>query len=128
MIVNLKPVFTVNGTDFSPMLKDINAMKVSYEKREGDNGGLMKNGDMTVDIIAWKAIIEVETQGVSAEWIPLLLAEMINDYVSVSFIDPRTNNPRTGTFIPSVVESPMAFFADGDVKWYNSTTITLTEK
>ena len=124
----LQPLVIINGIDFSAIPKDVAAITVTYEKREGNNGGLMKNGDMTVDILAWKAVIKIETKGIASSWIPTLLNEMMNDYVEVTFIDPRTNSQRTGTFIPDVVEVPMSLFIDGDFVWANSTSIILTER
>lgn len=127
-MANLQPLLIINDIDFSAALKAVASMTVTYEKREGNNGGMMKDGSMVVDIIAWKAVIEVETQGIASNTMQALLAEMISDYVEVTFIDPRTNARRTAEFIPDVVKTPMTLFVDGEWLKANSTTITLTER
>lgn len=127
-MVDIRPVLIINNVNFSDLLKEVGAYSVQYEKREGSNGGLMKDGSMTVDIVAWKAVIKVKTKGATASAFSALLNTLITDYVDVTFMDPKTNTLRTATFIPDKVEAPMAYFVDGDVRWYNSTTITLTER
>lgn len=126
-MVDISPVFLLNGTDYSDMLKEVN-FNVTYEKREGNNGGMMKDGSMTVDILAWKALITVQTKGVEPSRMAALLQELIADYVEVTFLDTRTNTERTAMFIPNVVETPIGFFKDGEIGWYRSTSITLTER
>ena len=123
----MKPLFKLNGIDFSDCLKKYD-YSLAYEKREGNNGGMMKDGSMTVDVLAWKAVLKIKTDGLKAERMQELLSHLIADYVTVTFFDSRTNAERTGEFIPSVVDVPISHFKDGVVKWYNSTQITLTER
>lgn len=123
----MKPIFKLNGVDFSDCLKKFD-YSLSYEKREGDNGGMMKDGSMVVDILAWKAVLKVATDGIEAARMSTLLSHLIADYVEVTFFDTRTNAVRTSEFIPSVVDVPISHFRDGTVRWYNSTQITLTER
>ena len=126
-MANITPKLILNNIDFSDIIKETE-FSVVYQKREGNNGGMMKDGSMTVDIIAWKAVISVTTKGMSSVRMMALLNELITDYVEVTFIDTRTNLERTALFIPDIVETPIGYFNDGEIGFYNSTTVTLTEK
>ena len=123
----MKPLFKLNGIDFSDCLKKYD-YSLAYEKREGSNGGMMKDGSMVVDVLAWKAVLKIKTDGLKAERMQELLSHLIAEYVTVTFFDTRTNAERTSEFIPSIVDVPISHFKDGVVKWYNSTQITLTER
>ena len=123
----MQPLLKLNGIDYSDCLKKFD-YSLSYEKREGNNGGMMKDGSMTVDILAWKAVLKIATEGITAEKMAEILNHLIADYVEVTFYDTRTNAERTSSFIPSVLEVPAAYFKDGKVQMYNSTQITLTER
>ena len=126
-MASITPKLELNGNDYSDIIKEV-GMSVSYQKREGKNGGMMKDGSMTVDILAWKAVITVTTKGTTPARMMELLEELIDDYVEVTFIDTRSNLERTADFIPSVVETPIAYFKDGEIGFYNSTKVTLTER
>ncbi len=127
-MVSITPVLRLNGKDFSDILKEIH-FKISHVKRTGNNGGMMKNGDTTVDLLAWKNVLTFETKGTTPARMGEFLNELLTDYVEVDYIDDRTNQETTGTFIPSeTVEIPVGYFIDGAIGFYNATTITLTEK
>ena len=123
----MKPLLKLNGVDFSDCLKKFD-YSLAYEKREGTNGGMMKDGSRIVDILAWKAVLKIKTDGLKPERVQELLTHLIADYVTVTFFDTRINGERTSEFIPSVVDVPISHFKDGVVNWYNSAQITLTER
>lgn len=126
-MVNITPVLEINGNDYSDILKEV-GMKITRTKRMGGSGGPMKDGSFTVDVLAIKDTITFATKGTTPARLSALLAELENDYVEVKYI--ATNNlERTATFIPGeTTEVPVGYFVDGAIGFFNSTTITLTEK
>lgn len=126
-MVSITPVLQINGNDYSDILKEV-GMKITRTKRMGGSGGPMKDGSMTVDVLAIKDTITFTTKGTAPARLSALLAELESDYVEVTYI-ATNNQERTATFIPGeAVEVPVGYFLNGEIGFFNSTTVTLTEK
>ena len=126
-MVSITPVLEINGNDYSDILKEI-GFKITKVKRMGGNGGMMKDGSMTVDVLALKDVLTFTTKGTAPARFAAFLAELESDYVDVTYM-ATNNTQRTATFIPSEsVEVPVAYFVNGAIGWINTTSITLTEK
>lgn len=126
-MVSIKPVLEIDDVDFSDILKEIH-FKITHVKRNGPNGGMMKDGSMTVDVLAWKTILNFSTKGTTPENMAAFVAALLKDYVKVKYIG-TDNQEHTGTFIPAdSIEVPVGYFKDGAIGFYNSTSITLTER
>ena len=118
--------FVVDNVDFSAKINRF-SYAVGYEKREGSNGGLMLDGSETVDILAFKAVVTVSTNGMRSEELAQLLAALLKPYVQLQFFDTRINDTRTATFIPDVSAAPLGFAAP-DRKVFDTFQITLRER
>lgn len=118
--------FVVDDVDFSAKINRF-SYAVGYEKREGSNGGMMLDGSETVDILAFKAVVTVSTNGMRSEELAQLLTALLKPYVQLQFFDTRINAARTATFIPDVSEAPLGFVAS-DRKVFDTFQITLRER
>ena len=118
--------FVVDNVDFSAKINRF-SYAVGYEKREGSNGGLMLDGSETVDILAFKAVVTVSTNGMRSEELAQLLTALLKPYVQLLFFDTRINDTRTATFIPDVSAAPLGFAAP-DRKIFDTFQITLRER
>lgn len=118
--------FVVDDVDFSAKINRF-SYAVGYEKREGSNGGLMLDGSETVDILAFKAVVTVSTNGMRSEELAQLLTALLKPYVQLQFFDTRINDTRTATFIPDVSAAPLGFAAP-DRKIFDTFQITLRER
>lgn len=118
--------FVVDNVDFSAKINRF-SYAVGYEKREGSNGGLMLDGSETVDILAFKAVVTVSTNGMRSEELAQLLTALLKPYVQLQFFDTRINDTRTATFIPDVSAAPLGFAAP-DRKIFDTFQITLRER
>lgn len=118
--------FVVDNVDFSAKINRF-SYAVGYEKREGSNGGLMLDGSETVDILAFKAVVTVSTNGMRSEELAQLLTALLKPYVQLQFFDTRINAARIATFIPDVSAAPLGFVAS-DRKVFDTFQITLRER
>ena len=118
--------FVVDDVDFSANINRF-SYAVGYEKREGSNGGMMLDGSETEDILAFKAVVTVSTNGMRSEELAQLLTALLKPYVQLQFFDTRINDTRTATFIPDVSPAPLGFVAS-DRKVFDTFQITLRER
>lgn len=118
--------FVVDDVDFSAKINRF-SYAVGYEKREGSNGGMMLDGSETVDILAFKAVVTVSTNGMRSEELAQLLTALLKPYVQLQFFDTRINDTRTATFIPDVSPAPLGFVTS-DRKVFDTFQITLRER
>ncbi len=117
----------INGTDYAKCFNRLE-YAVSFERREGPNGGTMKDGSKTVDLLATKAVITLSTNTMTASQLAELLQELDSEYVYITYTDPRTNADHSAWFIPSVGIVKVAFYRGTTLFWRDGTTITLTEQ
>lgn len=117
----------IGGVDYSDAMNKY-TYTVTYEQREGGNGGLAKDGSMILDILAYKAVITFETNGLKGADLAAMVSSLEGDFLPVTFTDPKTNSTRTAEFHASVGELSTAMWKGGNVTWYKATEITLTER
>lgn len=122
-----RPVLTIDGTDYSDAINKY-SYSVTYEQREGGNGGMAKDGSLILDVLAYKAVITFETNGMKGADLAELVSDLEGDFLTVAFTDPKTNATRTAMFHATVGELATAMWKSGNIVWYKSTQITLTEK
>lgn len=120
----------INGEDFSSLANQRKYV-VSYEKRSGNNGGMMLDGSLTEDVLAIKAIITWTLDAMTAPKLQRLLAQVGNadsPYVIVTFFDARLNSERTAEFIPSIGEINYAFSRNSLAWFRDGIVLTLRER
>lgn len=103
-------------------------MGVTYIKREGVNGGMMLDGSMMVDVIAYKAVLTVPLNPMTAGEQSALLDAVCADYVNVRYFDVKTNAYRTAQFIPTIGTTSAVILRAGSAKWFSGLAITFEER
>ena len=117
-----------DGEDFSKYINRF-GYSVFYEKREGMNGGMMLDGSMTVDVLAWKAVLQLPVNGLPADKMAQLVAACTKPYISVDYFDLRTGGQRSGvSFIPTLSEGVLSLINGEGTQWYRGAVLTLQEK
>lgn len=117
---------TIDGQDFSAHINRY-SYGVEYIPRDGGRGGMMQDGSMTTDILAWKAVYTMGLNDLTGDRLASMQAACAKSYVEATVYDPLTNASRTATFIPTLSGSSAKLFA-GDVVWFGGGVLTLTEK
>ena len=118
----------IDGVDFSTDFNKYGS-SVRYDPREGENGGMMLDGSMMVDILAWKAVLTLPCNDLTGDRLSALLQATLKAEISVTFWDPRLNEQRTATFIrPELSDQTLTLQTAAGVRWYSGMTLTLTEK
>lgn len=120
-------VLKINGIDFSSYVEK-NSYLVSYETREGNNGGMMLDGSWTNDIIAFKATVTFTIVGMTAARLAEITSACLDQYVNLTYLDTRTNSQRTAQFMPSVGTATYAFARHGLDYFRNGMTLTFRER
>lgn len=117
----------INGIDISKM---INQHRVSFlhEARSGKNGGMMLDGSITLDVIAWKLVATFELNALTEAEMQTIMALCRREYVTAQVYDNRTGTDRTAEFLPSLDEQRLAFEKAGVKYFYNGTLLTLRER
>lgn len=100
----MRPAFKINGVDYSTSINKY-SYSVSYLPIMGDNGGIMLDGSESVDLLAWKAQLDLVCNGLTATELSALLTACKQAYVSVTYFDVASNANRTAQFIPSIGSS-----------------------
>ena len=118
---------TINGVDFTQYTSK-NAYKVTYDKREGANSGMMLDGSKTFDLLAYKAVIEWELNALTSAQLSAVLAACMEQYVTVTYFDTLTNAERTAEFIPVVGTQQYAFSRHELFYFRDGITIKLEER
>lgn len=116
----------IDGQDFSDFINRYN-YGVEYVARDGGRGGMMQDGSMTVDILAWKAVYTLGCNDVTGPRLAALQTACAKSYVDATVYDPMTGEERTGTFIPRLSGATTRLFS-GNVVWFGGMVLTLTEK
>lgn len=118
----------IDGVDFSADFNKYGS-SVRYKPREGENGGMMLDGSMRVDVLAWKAVLTLPCNDVTGDRLSALLQATMKAEVSVTFWDPQLNAQRTAIFInPELSDQTLTLQTAEDVRWYSGMTLTLTEQ
>lgn len=118
----------IDGVDFSADFNKYGA-SVRYDPREGINGGMMLDGSMKVDILAWKAVVVLPCNDLTGDRLAALLQATLKAEISVTFLDTKLNAPRTATFInPELSDQTLTLQTTAGVRWYSGMTLTLTEQ
>jgi len=123
----MRPTLIISNVDYSAAINKY-SYTVTYERREGGNGGTAKDGSTILDILAYKAVIVIETNGLRGGDLAALVAMAQDDFLPVTFTDPRSNTTRTADFHIDVGEMRQAMWKNGGIVWYAATKITLTER
>ena len=117
----MRATLIIDGVDFSSFVNKY-VYSVEYIKREGQNGGVMLDGSITVDVLARKAVITVETNGSWDTQLSDFLAALDNDTVVVEYTELyRGNKRRCGRVLPWR-QGPLQAGrrdADGGLTWHS---------
>lgn len=117
----------IAGIDFTNEAQRY-GMSVQYTKREGNNGGIMMDGSLTVDILAWKAVITLPFNPMPADKQSQLMKAVANSYVMVKYFDPMENKYATKEFNADFGTTHVTLFASDGARWFEGLTIVLTER
>lgn len=123
----MRKTILLNGTDYTDAFTPT-GYSVSYKKIRGDNSGYMLDGSYTDDVIAVKAIITCICMPTDEETLAGLLALLAETYLDVRFFDPRLNEYRTATMMPSDPEQKFRGTGTNAIDYWTGTVVTLTEK
>ena len=124
----MRNLVIIDGVDFSADFNKYGS-SVRYDPREGENGDMMLDGSMMVDILAWKAVLTLPCNDLTGDRLSALLQATLKAEISVTFWDPRLNEQRTATFIrPELSDQTLTLQTSKGVRWYSGMTLTLTEK
>lgn len=94
--------FKIGSTDYSDYVK---GLSVSYETLLSKKGGRNANGDMVLDILSRKRVIEVEIRPTNHTEMAALLSALYPFMVTISYRDPKTNTLVTG--VECVIDTPV---------------------
>lgn len=123
----MRPVLTIDGTDFSYSVNKY-GYRVSYSPIAGSNGGIMLDGSEVVDILAWKAFIELPCNGMKGSDMAALVAACRKSYVTVTYYDIATNGNRTSVFIPELGGGTYRMTSNSGEMCFDGLSIALREK
>lgn len=118
--------YIVDGTDFTALIHKY-GYEVSYEFREGENGGLMCSGDELRDLLAVKPTVAVTVNDAPTAQVSALLAACLKNEVSLTYFDPKAGAEKTVTMHPTVDTLPLRL-SDGVVRWWSGFRITMRAK
>ena len=118
----------IDGVDFSA---DFNkyGYSVHYIPREGPLGGMMLDGTVKPDILAWKAVCSFPCNDLTADRLATLLQACLKAEVSIRFQDTKLNAPRVATFIrPDLSPQTMNLQTANGTRWYTGMVLSVEEK
>lgn len=119
---------SINGIDCSSIFTA--GYEIRYEKRRGNNGGMMLDGSTTVDVLAVKAIITLPMLPLAEiNMQELITALTTSDYVTVTYWDLRAGKYRTIQAEPDELSVKYLFRnIHGDELWKTGGSVVLTER
>lgn len=118
--------YIVDGVDFTTYVNRWQ-YAVSYDFREGKNGGLMLDGSNPRDLLAIKARVSVTVNDRRGPELAALLGAVLKNEVQLTYFEPRVNDECTATFKPTVEEVQLPP-VPGTVRWGKGFRITMEEK
>ena len=117
----------INGVDFSAAFNSV-GYSVTYEKREGTNGGQTQDGTLIEDILCWKAVIRLPCIDLDEDVLSALLQACKAKDISFEYYDPEEQKTLP---IDASVEIGQATFlledCDG-IRVYTGMAVTMREK
>lgn len=116
----------IDGVDFTSVVSKY-GYKPYVITRQGKNGGTMLNGDVVVDILAYKTGVSIRLNPMTGADAAAIMAAVSNPYVEATVWDVRTNSEKTATFITKISQPNLAILRSSE-KWWSGITITLEEK
>ena len=116
----------VDGQDFTDLFHKY-GYEVTYEFREGENGGLMCSGDELRDLLAIKPTIVGTTNDAPTERVTALLTACLKNEVLFRYFDPRTGAEKTITAHPTV-DTVSVLLDDGGTHWWKGFRVTMRAK
>lgn len=120
--------FKIEGVDFSELV-DESDFTIDYVKREGNLGGIMLDGSMTVDVRAIKAVLQVKLTAATATEMYNVLQKVLSRYVKVGYFDMYQNQIVDNVdFIPTINGIPFAFVQNNTYFFKEGSTLTLEER
>ena len=119
--------YIVDGTDFTDLVHK-SGYEVSYEFREGENGGLMCSGDELRDLLAVKPTVTVTVNDAPTAQISALLAACLKNEVLLRYFDPKLGAAQTVTMHPTVDTVPLLLTDGSGTRWWKSFRITMRAK
>ena len=122
----MRPTFSINGIDFAKRINKF-SYELGYEKVLGVNGGTMKNGDYTEDLIKWRAVLTLQTNAMTAEEAKSLLQALTGNEVVITYDDERTGAVRTVWCTVKLGKTRVSHYENGRIIWKEGNMITLTE-
>lgn len=118
----------IDGVDFSQHIHK-RGYSVTYEPRYGSNGGTMLDGSETVDILAWKTVLELPINGLPQNEMSALIAASRKGYISISYFDLHANAIRENVqFIPNIGTATLDLMTPDGRQWYSGLTLQLRER
>ncbi|MBQ7778391.1 MAG: hypothetical protein IJ396_07730 [Oscillibacter sp.] len=120
--------FKIDGVDFSALVNKY-GYSVHYIPREGRLGGMMLDGSYTPDVLAWKAVVELPCNDLTADDLSNLLMACMKQEITVEFQDTKTGAPRTAVFIKADLSpQTMNLITPAGVRWYTGMVLSIEEK
>ena len=117
----------LNDLDITNMVQRY-GIGFGYEKREGSNGGMMLDGSETVDVLAWKSVLTIPMNPMTKDEQSAVLQEVMSDYVTVYYYEPKIAGYKSASFIPTVGASSAAILRVDGAYWFQGLALTLRER
>lgn len=118
---------SINGVSFTDIFTPT-GYTVSYQKRHGNNDGLMLDGSQIEDVRAVKAVVTCYCMPTDEAQLQQLLTVLANTYVTLNYFDPRTGAYRVITAIPSEPSQKYRGRGINSLEYWTGTVVTFTEK
>lgn len=119
-----RPTLIINAVDFTAYAHK-RGYSIEYESREGQNGGVLQDGTLVVDLLARKPVITWALNDLTSDKLAQLLTICEDRYVSVTYFDTRKNADATAVFHPNVSPQVFALTTPQGVKWFKELVLTL---
>lgn len=118
----MEPLITVNGIAFPAPISykpDIEPLG-SWERNA--------NGQLVGDLIAFKTKLNLSWGLLDGAQYSLLLAAVHPFFVTVKYLDPRTNSYTTGEFYASPRSGTLALRDESGTNWWKDVAFNLIER
>ena len=115
--------FIVDGQDFTDLFHKT-GYEVSYEFREGENGGLMCSGDELRDLLAVKPTVVATTNDAPTGRVAALLKACLKNEVQFRYFDLYEGAEKTIAAHPTVDTVPV-LLDDSGTHWWRGFRVTM---
>lgn len=123
----MSKTISVNGVDYTDVFTP-EGYTVSYIKRRGSNAGVMLDGSYIDDVLAIKAVVTCYCMPTNETQLQNLLTAIANEYVTLTFYDPKAGTYRSMTCMPSEPSQKFRGTGADALEYWTGTVITFTEK